>query len=242
MKLLKIGEIARRAGVTVRTLHHYEELGLVEATARTESGHRLYGRGAIERLQRVKALQQMGLGLRDIGALLAGEATSPRRLVAQQLERLRGQREAIDRLEAQLLRLARLLDAGASDDDEAVTVFLKTIEEMTMYDRYLTTDQKQAVDAQHTAAGASAQAEWDASLAGLRAEMEAGTAPADARVQALLKRWHTAAEAFAPSGDEGLHEAMMKVMHEEPQALADHGLDAELFAYIGRAAAPGEHA
>ncbi|TNF25454.1 MAG: MerR family transcriptional regulator [Deltaproteobacteria bacterium] len=242
MQLMTIGEVAERAGVTVRTLHHYEQLGLVEATTRTASGHRRYGRGAIERLQRVKSLQQLGLGLAEIGRLMAGEALSPARIVAEQLERLRAQREALDRLEAQLRRLARLLEAGASDDDEAVMVFLKTLEEMTMYDKFLTTEQRQIIDDHHATAGPAAEAEWNAALTGLRAAMEAGTAPDDPTVQALVARWHAAAEAFAPADDGALHDAMLKAMHEEPQALADHGLDAELFAFIGRAAAAADHA
>ena len=39
---LKVGELARRTGLTVRTLHHYDEIGLVRPSLRTDSGHRLY--------------------------------------------------------------------------------------------------------------------------------------------------------------------------------------------------------
>ena len=72
MRLMKIGEVAERAGVTVRTLHHYEKLGLVKSATRTESGHRLYGRVAVERLHMVRSLKQLGLGLGEIARLLAG--------------------------------------------------------------------------------------------------------------------------------------------------------------------------
>ena len=60
MTLIKIGELAKRAGVSVRTLHYYEEIGLLMPASRTEAGHRKYGRQAIERLQQVKSLQHLG--------------------------------------------------------------------------------------------------------------------------------------------------------------------------------------
>ena len=71
MRPLKVSELARRAGVSVRTLHYYEEVGLI-APARTESGHRRYGRAAIERLQQIRSLQQLGFSLSQIHALFGG--------------------------------------------------------------------------------------------------------------------------------------------------------------------------
>ncbi len=241
MKPLKIGQVAKRAGVSVRTLHYYEEIGMLGPVDRTASGHRFYGRGAVERLQQIKGLQQLGFSLSEVNELLSGGGVVPARLVADQLERLRTKRVAIDRLEAQLVRLAERLESGFRDDTDAVDVFLKTIEEMTMYDKYLTTEQMKSVDAMHGAADNTAEAEWNDSLAGLRAEMEAGTDPGDPKVQALVGRWHQAAGAFMPADDASLHEGVMNALHSEPEALAAHGLDAELFAFIGRAAAPGDH-
>ncbi len=240
MKLLKIGEVAKRAGVTVRTLHHYEEVGLLVPDLRTDAGHRLYGRDSIERLQQIQSLQQLGMSLTEVGALLRGGDVSPRRIVANHLAELAVRREALDRLEAQLRRLAVFLDAGADDDAEAVALYLDALETMTMYDTDLSPEQLERVKDAHAAAGPTAEAEWRASLAALRDAMNAGTGPTDPADKALVGRWHEVASTFLPGDDESLHEGVMKALHEEPQALADHGLDAELFAYIGRAAAPAK--
>lgn len=51
MRYWKIGELAREVGVTVRTLHHYDEMGLVSPSARTPTGYRLYGEEELVRLQ-----------------------------------------------------------------------------------------------------------------------------------------------------------------------------------------------
>ena len=57
----RIGEIAGATNVTVRTLHYYEEIGLLAPTARSGAGHRLYGTEAVEQLYRITTLRQLGL-------------------------------------------------------------------------------------------------------------------------------------------------------------------------------------
>ena len=241
-KELKIGEVAQRAGVSVRTLRYYEEIGLLIPTERTASGHRLYGPTAVERLQQIRSLQQLGLNLSEVDALLRGKEISPQRIVADHLAQVRAQRDALALLENQLQRLSELLTQAPRDDAHAVEIFLSTMEAMTMYEKYLTPEQLEDVNKRHAAASESAQEEWNAALSGLRVEMSAGTDPGDPKVVALVERWHKAAAAFMPPDDESAHEGIMKVLHEQPEALEEHGLDAELFAYIGRSLAPAEHA
>jgi len=63
---LKVGELARRTGLTVRALHHYDEIGLLRPSLRTEAGHRLYSEGDVARLQRVLSLRQLGFSLEEV--------------------------------------------------------------------------------------------------------------------------------------------------------------------------------
>lgn len=63
---LTIGAVARLAGVTVRTLHHYDRVGLVVPDERTAAGYRLYGRRHVERLQEVLFFRELGFGLEEI--------------------------------------------------------------------------------------------------------------------------------------------------------------------------------
>jgi len=65
-----VGEVARAAGVTVRALHHYEEIGLLVPSARTISGYRLYGQADLERLQQILFYRELGFSLASIAALL----------------------------------------------------------------------------------------------------------------------------------------------------------------------------
>jgi DNA-binding transcriptional MerR regulator len=67
---MKVGELARYAGVTVRALHHYDEMGLLRPSARSDSGYRLYNADDVSRLQAIQALQQLALPLDEIARLL----------------------------------------------------------------------------------------------------------------------------------------------------------------------------
>jgi DNA-binding transcriptional MerR regulator len=70
MSTFRIQEFAQLAGVTVRTLHHYDRLGLLSPSHRSEAGYRLYQHDDLGRLERVLVLRMLGLSLRDIAALL----------------------------------------------------------------------------------------------------------------------------------------------------------------------------
>jgi MerR family transcriptional regulator, thiopeptide resistance regulator len=68
---LTTGRLAELAGVTVRTLHHYDEIGLVRPSARTPGGYRAYAPGDVERLRRVLAYRRLGFGLREVAELVS---------------------------------------------------------------------------------------------------------------------------------------------------------------------------
>jgi MerR family transcriptional regulator, thiopeptide resistance regulator len=67
---LTVGAVARLAGVSVRTMHHYDEIGLVSPSDRTEAGYRLYGQPEIERLQEVLFFRELGFSLDDIRRIM----------------------------------------------------------------------------------------------------------------------------------------------------------------------------
>jgi DNA-binding transcriptional MerR regulator len=83
---LSVGRLAELAGVTVRTLHHYDEIGLVRPSARTGAGYRAYSAGDVERLREVLAYRRLGFGLREIADLVDDPATD----AVAHLHRLRG--------------------------------------------------------------------------------------------------------------------------------------------------------
>lgn len=66
----QVGEVAALTGVSIRTLHHYDQIGLLRPSARTESGYRLYIEGDLLTLQQILTLRYLGFALQQIGDLL----------------------------------------------------------------------------------------------------------------------------------------------------------------------------
>ncbi|WP_083975166.1 MerR family transcriptional regulator [Kitasatospora mediocidica] len=83
---LTVGRVAELAAVSVRTLHHYDEIGLVQPSARTAAGYRAYAAGEVERLREVLAYRRLGFGLREIADLVDDPNTD----AVAHLHRLRG--------------------------------------------------------------------------------------------------------------------------------------------------------
>ncbi len=81
-----MGQAAELAGVTVRTLHHYDEIGLLRPSTRTAAGHRAYSAGDVERLREALAYRRLGFGLREIADLVNDPTTD----AVAHLRRLRG--------------------------------------------------------------------------------------------------------------------------------------------------------
>jgi MerR family transcriptional regulator, thiopeptide resistance regulator len=107
---LTVGQLAERSGVTVRTLHHYDEIGLLRPSARSAAGYRLYSAGDLVRLQHVVVYRRLGFALDEIGALLddpdadvAGHLRRQRASVMSRLDELNDLVTALDRaLEAEM--------------------------------------------------------------------------------------------------------------------------------------------
>src|ERR1700744_1021185 len=70
VQVYQVSEFAEKTGVTVRALHHYDRLGLLKPSGRTEAGYRLYGERDFARLQQIITLKFIGLPLRQIKELL----------------------------------------------------------------------------------------------------------------------------------------------------------------------------
>lgn len=93
MEPMTVGELARLSGLTVRTLHHYDELGLVVPGARSDAGYRLYGDHEVEQLQEVLFYRELGFGLDQIKTMLAEPGHDRRDALVRQRRMLEAKAE-----------------------------------------------------------------------------------------------------------------------------------------------------
>ena len=226
----RVGRLAAATGVTVRTLHHYEEVGVLVPSGRTEAGHRLYADADVRRLYRVMALRELGMSLAQIRAVLdrgAGLAEVLRAHLAHVEESL-GRRWA---LRDRLAGLCERIDDGISTDD-----LVATIEGMAMQERYFTKEQRETLARRREELGDEAiersQEEWRELADALRARMAAGDDPSAPAVQPLAQRTRELVRAFT-GGDPAMYASLQRMYeNEDPEAASRGTMDAELIAYL----------
>lgn len=243
----KVGPLAEASGLTVRTLHHWDELGLLCPSRRTASGHRAYTEPDVVRLYQILALRRLGLGLETIATCLDA-GVDPRRLVREHLAAteaslaaLRDLRERLGHLDtelaaerepgtADLLRLVRAVGATGPAADEALR-------------RHLDEDQLHALADHAAALGPAAhyllEVEWPQLYRRAEALRTAGADPADPRVRRIAARLDELSRLFS-GGDTALSAAVRTAWREEPAALSgdpDAPADAwaDLRAFLDRA-------
>lgn len=232
---LRVGELAKRTGLTVRTLHHWDQVGLLNPRGRTPAGHRLYGRGQIRRLQMILSLRAVGLSLDEIGGFLDDQAPGLESVLRTHRDRIRKQRSRLGEVEDRLDRILAALSAGQHVEEEEL---LRTMERMAMFEKHYTPEQLEALEQRKEALGSEAiqgaQEEWPRLITAVREAMEKGTDPASDEVQLLAKRWSGLIQAFS-GGDRGTEKSLGSMYKAEPDMAAEQGLDPALFQYIGAA-------
>jgi DNA-binding transcriptional MerR regulator len=225
-----VGALAEASGLTVRTLHHWDEIGLLRPAERSAAGHRRYSAADVERLYRIVALRGLGLSLEAIGAALDSDL---RAAVAAHLARVDEQLAQTRDLRR---RLVDILDAFDQLGEPSTDQIIETIEVMTMQTQYYTPEQLEQLEARRQELGeegmAKAQRDWAELIAEMDAERAAGTDPAEPRVQALADRWQALINAFT-GGDPGITASLKRMYDEEGAPRASRGaMSPELSEYV----------
>ncbi|MFY1689561.1 MerR family transcriptional regulator [Plantactinospora sp. WMMB782] len=125
--MLTIGQLAAYAGVTVRAVRHYHQIGLLPEPARDDSGYRRYGATAVVALIKIRTLANAGVPLARIGQLLEADESSFAEAVEGIDSQLRGE---IDRLETSRKQIAQLTAGDSLMLPPEVTAYLDRLREM----------------------------------------------------------------------------------------------------------------
>jgi DNA-binding transcriptional MerR regulator len=120
-----VAKLAALTGVSVRTLHHYDQLGLLEPSSRTDAGYRLYGPAQLERLRAILVWRRLGVQLSQIGALLDSDDSD-------RVDVLVSQRARVSEQMQQLAVVASALDAAIESGRMATTESAQTREGANM--------------------------------------------------------------------------------------------------------------
>lgn len=218
-----VGQLARLAGVSVRTLHHYGELGLLLPSGRTPAGYRVYDADAAQRLTRILYYRDLGFGLDEIAALLDGDTETVDHLRTQL--RLLTQRR--DRVQAMVAAVEREMEAHMSGTrltvEEQLEIFGDAMDpayQAEAEQRWSDTAawaQGQERMAQFTKADwREVKAETDALNAALIEAFRSGVQPGSAQADALAERHREGLQRFYDA-DHTMQRHVASLYTEDPR-------------------------
>lgn len=188
----RIGEFARQAGVTVRALRYYEQVGLLSPSARSEAGQRLYTERDMARLQQILTLKLIGLSLEEIASLLTNDLSEIGRLLGQQKQALEAKARQLDRIIQTIERAEESLRTAQAIDLEQFINIIKAVNMNTQADwfsQFMNDEQKRMLTeqprtlAEQKAAGQA----WKALFEEVKVHVNDDVN--DPAVQELVERW-----------------------------------------------------
>lgn len=234
---LKIGELAEKTGLSVRTLHYYDELGLLSPSYRTKTEHRLYAAEDIARLQQITSMKSLGFSLDEIKSALSKEEFSPEKVLGLHLDRIQTQLKLQQDLQERLEGMQRFLKSRGSLTAEE---FLETIALMQKVEANFTEEEMELIRAQGEKYGKQkiigVEEEWPKLMQKMKEQMEKGADPSSPEVQKLAKRWKELVEMFT-GGNPAIAAKLKDMYKNNPDAAKLHmpGFDPAFFAYVERA-------
>jgi DNA-binding transcriptional MerR regulator len=224
----KIGELTKAVGLTVRALHFYEEIGLLRPGFRSESGHRIYGENAVAQLQKILSLKQLGISMKEIKKLLGNGKTSSLSVIQMHRRRIEDEKTRIIDLHQRLLKLETVLaHRGSVSIDELI----KTMEVMSMYERYLSREQLEKINASRRKKGKDRASKFKTLVQLIRNKMEKNIAPTHTSVQRLANKWWELLHEVS-GGDRGIEKALGKLFQKEQGFRDRFGFDPKLTEYV----------
>lgn len=138
--LFKVGEVSKKIGMSVRALHHYDEIGLLSPLHRSNAGYRLYSNEDLMQLQKIKSLQQLGFSLDEIQMAIKMNKpeTSLLSILQKHIEKLSHE---IKQQQVLIQRLQLLQCTLAQSWQPSVELLCESLKETIMYEKYFTADQ-----------------------------------------------------------------------------------------------------
>jgi DNA-binding transcriptional MerR regulator len=192
-ELYQASEFAKLAGVTVRALHHYDQLGLLRPKQRSRSGYRLYSARDFARLEQIVVLKFLGIPLKQIRRLLEPDARLSK-VLRKQRDVLFARRHQLDKAIAAINNAQRALASESAPDWKLFQLIVKEFEMQNTTDwkgKYFSDDARAKVRERQKLWSPELQAKTTQDWTELYADVEAcmGEDPASPKAQALAMRW-----------------------------------------------------
>ena len=233
--MYRVSDFAEKASVTVRTLHHYDRLGLLKPSGRTEAGYRLYGERDFARLQQIVTLKFIGLPLRQIKDLLdsrqsgkSGQPGDPGRSDLDLMATLRLQRRMLLEKRLQVETAIQAIEEAQQSLKFSrapnLTALKKIIEVMERQNAMEWTKKYYSEEAQAKIAEraktftpemqAKVTQDWNDLIRDVESAISSHEDPTGAKARKLAKRWSEMVRGFT-GGDAGVQKGLNKLYADQ---------------------------
>jgi DNA-binding transcriptional MerR regulator len=231
----KIGELAKLTGLTVRTLHHYDQIGLLPPSQVSDSGHRIYSESDIRKLQQIISLKQLGFSLEEIKEIIEKQSINRVQVLRMQLQRVKKQIELQEELYTRLESIYTLLN---SQKNVSANQFIKLIEVINMVEKYFSKEQLYKMKSQtgniSSEEKEQIESQWSKLVADIRTELEKNTPSDNPKVIELAKKWKSIIDKFT-AGDQEIVKSAERFHSENPNNPLQYEIDGNLYKYIKEA-------
>ncbi|HKS71958.1 MAG TPA: MerR family transcriptional regulator [Terriglobales bacterium] len=217
-------EFAQRAGVTIRTLHHYDRLGLLKPSGRTRSGYRLYHDRDFARLEQIVALKFIGFPLNQIRELLNRKGTDLASVLRRQRQIIAAKRDHLDRAIHAIEKAERIVTSGQPHDWESFRKIIEVIQMQTRKDwmqKYYTEEQLANLKRRWSPeVQAQSERDWKELIADVEAAIARHEDPASEVGKHLAERRRNLLLQFT-GGDPGIAQSLKNLFADQSNWPAD---------------------
>ena len=211
-------EFAKRAGVTIRALHHYDRLGLLKPSGRTAAGYRLYTDRDLVRLEQIVALKFIGFPLSQIRELLNRKDLDVLSALREQRQIIAHKREHLDRAIRAIERAEQVLASGEPSDWEPFRKIIEVIQMQTRKDwikKYYTEEQLENLRRRWSPeVQAESERGWNELARDVEAAIARGETPESETGHKLADRRQKLFDLFT-GGDPGIEASLQKLYADE---------------------------
>jgi len=214
-------EFAQLAGVTVRTLHHYDRIGLLKPSGYTSAGYRLYRKQDLVRLQQIVTLKFIGFSLRQIKDLLNRNSFDLNQALGQQRQIITEKRQHLDRAIKAIERAQWLLTRDNEPDWEAFKQIIEVINMQSNMDwttKYYSEEAKKKIQERAatipTEVIEQSQRDWAVLIREVEAAVKEGVDPQSERAASLAVRWSELLKGFT-GGDPEIQAGLNKMYSDQ---------------------------
>ena len=222
-KSWKIGELAQDVGLTVRTLHYYDQLGLLKPSEETEGKHRVYTRTDLEKLQKILTLKQLGFPLDKIKEAISNKKFSLKEATSRLKTDIQKRKKELEEIEKQLAK-ADKLDSGR---ESAADSIVQLLSRMNLLDRHLSKEQLEWIKQHDLEFGPEAltelRSEWVTATEDIQTAISQKLSPSDWRTKAICMRWFGLACALMGGSFDSPYD-LKKIAEKEPKAALELGI------------------